>query len=277
MKIMNFIAFACLLSMLSCSKKDNAVASDGFSVHFSCTFLDLVNTKSEDFPVSKIEFFLYNLDNGDRIHIVQNKGEDAFGSFETILSRAAYDCVVIAHSSLSSVTDDVITFDKVSETFRGTESFELERGTNSSFNVELSRINTRVEVVASDAMTSDASLVSLSVDNISEGFSILSGKPASFKSLTRTFSLKKEDTGREGIKFSANMFSGDKLSTLTFQVISDNGEFLSNFRTEPLLFLPNRISRFTGCVFRINISSSGHIHINTDWDQIEENELPLSD
>lgn len=270
----NFILILLLMMTLSCSKKDMDVSGSLACVSLMCMFNDC--TKASVSSFSKLEFLFIDSQKKLYKRVTQLNSDINFGNIEETLPCGVYDCVVVGHSSEQiSINDNVISFPKAGDTFYGKERLDLNTKEDKSFVMDLNRIVSRIEVVATDAMPANALFVNMNISNSSESFNLHTSLAVNVTSIQRSFQLKLEDVGRKDIKFGMTVFNGENSeSVLSFSVLDENKKELNSFTTDPFFLLPNVLHRFSGHAFLRDQTTGGKININDEWNDVIEHQIP---
>jgi len=234
-----------------------------------------METRSNLADIKTLHYYFLNLESGECIERVQQSTFLHFGMLVDTLNVAVYDCIVIGHSGEANESGKgIINFEKVTENFRGTESFETERGREIRLNITLDRINSRIEIVSKEKLPEDAGLTILKLTNVSNTLNIIDGYPIGQEEVARTFNLRESDIGKENITFAINCFSCEgEESILTITTTNKKGEVLRHIETEPFQIKQNIISRFTGYLFTVFGIPDIGININQGWEETEEYEI----
>lgn len=269
----NFTLLAVLCTLFwSCREKQEEVLEHSY-VNILC---DIVSTKSSLNSIKVLHYYFINTTSGDCIEKTQKSTDLNFGNLTETLKIGTYDCVIIGHSSDDYEIDkNNIAFPKVTETFRGIESFEVERGDNLNINITLDRVNSRIEIISKEKLPKEAKSIMLQLTNVSNNLDFLQAKSDTPEAIGRIFDLREADIGKENLTFAINCFPcDDKESILTITTTDKNDEVLRLIQTESFQLKQNTISRFSGYLFLVFGTPGVGIDLNQDWEEIIENELP---
>jgi len=242
-------------------------------INISCEFIE---TKADLGSVKKLHYYFFNTVSGECIEKTQLSTNLNFGTLTDTLKIGTYDCIVVGHSGETQEAEkEQLSFSKVTETFRGIESFELERGKELKANVVMDRINSRVEIVAKEKLPAESKSIELKLTNVSSSIDLMCGESKSSETIERTYELRDADAGKENLTFGINCFPcEEKESVLTITTHNKKGEVLRHIETDPFQLERNKISRFTGYLFiTFGIPGVG-LTLNQEWEDPDEYELP---
>lgn len=269
------LLFCAIILYASCAKNHlKDLGMEKASIHIDCGLS--IDTRSTVSVVKTLHYFFINTLTEEVIEFVQYSSDDNFGKITEELEVGIYDCIVFGHNSETpTVSDMVISFEKVTESFYGVESFELSRGEVQQITIILDRINSRLETVSLEKLPEEAVSIELLLENVSNNINLLTGKPETLNSEFRNFVLRESDKGKENITFSINCFSDGKTnSTLYIKTYDKNKNIMRDIQSQPFIMQQNRITRLSGYLFISFALPDLSILFNQEWDGVDDIELP---
>lgn len=313
MKKKELCAVACLFSLVGCSSPASdeiEIVKDYFPVQFSVQLQKEIhpfpvtrsmptNTVAEpavtdkntgdkelkDF-CSSVEYVVYNNENLSEPlkHRTYNLSDPEFSIVYDTLPPGNYQFYFLAHTSENATfTDNVFSFDEISDTFFDTQLLELNKGAETNMDICLQRIVSRIEFKPTDIVPEDIDQFEMAVTHYTDKLDLLTGKGI-VSPTERTFSyqFKAEEKGVAGKTHSFYSFTpsgGEKISVTLTSTDMDNQEMRSRTVAD-ITPIENKIIRYIGILYsrpkpdEVDNTFNLIIKNNGEWDEEEDNELP---
>lgn len=314
MKKKDLYALACIICLTGCSSPASdeiEIVQNLFPVQFSVQLQKEVlpfsptrsmppntipepETPDEESPekevgdlCSRIEYVVFNREKPEEPirHITYkiDSGED-FGIVYDTLPAGNYQVCFLAHSSKEAAfSENIFSFDEVSDTFYHSGSFITGPNETTSEFISLERIIGRIEFCASDPVPDEIETFELSVENYPERFNIRTGKGISSSGLyQRVHQFTREEKLQSNTSHSFLSFIPEGETKISATLIStDVSNNVMRKRTVTnILPIRNKTIRYTGILytppktdepdntFQLTIGDNGK------WEETVENELP---
>ncbi len=228
-----------------------------------------------------IEYIVY--DNGQPADTLRHRrflrGEDDYGIVYDSLPEGRYTIAFLAHSSThTEVTDQVMQFDEVTDTFWKKTNLQVARGAEISQSVILERIVSRIEFTTKETVPENLKNFHLTsapqynrVDVLT-GTGLAAGTPYVLSHL-----FTEEEQGAANLSFGFLSFvpgTGDPLLSITLVAEDTAGADRYRQTVPSVKPLANRLVRYTGYLFTPPASGDTfHLSIGNVWGEPDEHTL----
>ena len=236
---------------------------------------------------SRIEYVVFNQGKPDEPirHLTYkiDSGED-FGIVYDTLPAGNYQVCFLAHSSkVTAFSENIFSFDEVSDTFYHSQSFITGENEASNEFVTLERIIGRIEFCASDPVPNDIETFELSVENYPERFNVRTGKgviSSDLYQLVHQFTPKEKLQSNTSHSFFTFIPEGETKISATLISTDASNNVMRKRTVNNILPIRNKTIRYTGILytppktdepdntFQLTIGNNGK------WEETVENELP---
>ncbi|MCD8268270.1 MAG: hypothetical protein LUD46_07240 [Parabacteroides sp.] len=236
---------------------------------------------------STIEYVVYNSNNPTEPvnhHIYNNVETEDFGIIYDTLPAGTYKACFFAYQSeKATFSDNVLSFDRLSDSFYETESFTVGEGLESAMSIDLRRIVSRIEFKATDQVPDEIEKFEMKISNYPNRFDLLTGEGITSETeQTFTDSFASEDKGKTGKIHSFYSFipSGNKKISVMLTSTNAAEQVMRTRTVTDITPIANKIIRYTGILYtppkpdETGNTFSLSINGNGEWDDTEEKELP---
>ncbi len=234
-----------------------------------CTTIEyIVFKKNQSSPIRQKSF-------------TQEENNLDFGVISDNLPEGEYEVILIAHNAPpGELENDIISFNKVSDTFHLAFPLNVTSGQQHKENITLFRIVSKIEFVAKDNVPDNAKTFAMKAErypdqlNIRTGHGIVSQEEA----ITFTYTFKSEDIGKAGFTHDFFTFVPDLSATMDVTLTStdDNDAITRERKIEDITPLRNRVIRYTGYLYTYSPSDDEFTIIideDGEWGEPVDNEL----
>lgn len=203
-----------------------------------------------------------------------------FGIVYDSLPAGEYQLCFLAHSDKDiSITGQTATFHKVSDTFLAFLSQSVQSGEGLVQDIDLNRIVSRVEFVASDAVPENLKSLDMQINGFQNKINLCTGQGISENTpAAQTYTFLPEDIGKTRLSYSFYTFIPADNQPLSVRLSAYDKEEkpLREREIGDITPIRNRVVRYTGKLytpsgeddtFTLQISNDGK------WDDPIENEL----
>lgn len=198
--------------------------------------------------------------------LTQNSESESFGTISDEMPYGAHTIFFVGHKSkITDFSDEVASFDKVTDTFSYTTTIEVGEGTESSHQIELLRNVAKLELIASDVLPDNLSTVEFSITGASTELNVTTGFGAAESTQVKTIQVPESNIGKKDCVFSAFVFllRNEGMITFTFTAKDVDGNIIVSHTFEDVEMQTNYISRITGKVFGDDFGFQ--INASTEW------------
>lgn len=206
-------------------------------------------------------------------------GEEDFGIIHDTLTVGKYRVAFIAHSSPEMgiiSTKGSVTFKEPSDTFYTLYNLTVSGVQESQHDITLNRVVSRIEFVATDAITSSLKQFDIEITNHPNGFSALTGQGNMTATTKTTHTFQPEEVGTKNFMHSVYSFSPvqSKNTEIILTAIKKDNRVS---RTQSITVIPevNKIIRYTGKLYTFTEANDTFlVTVNNEWGGVQENVLP---
>lgn len=210
--------------------------------------------------------------------VIQKSTDAGFGTITDKVSPGVHDFYFVGHSSSEATFDygtSLVSFDKVTDTFTSHISLTVDDSTVAPA-ITLNRCTSLIEVVATDAIPSDAATVRISVTGYPDKLNLNTGVGHSVTtSLTRDITIPSAYVGATNIPFRVYAFAPTDGFTcdVKVQVLNAAGTVMHEHILPSVPLHKNKITQYSGEVFNSDVVAGFSVSVSTDYSGTITNEF----
>ena len=219
--------------------------------------ISLPNSGDIQYVCTCIDYIVYKTENTQtpfksRRYISDNLDID-FGIVYDTLPAGNYEIRFLAHSSITNEqSENILTFDKVTDAFYKQISLTIGSGENSISDINLQRIVGRVEFMATDTIHSNLKQFEIHITNYPNRFNILTGKgiPSSETSII-THPFTSNDIGKSNNSHTLLTFIPEVGQNLSIELLSldYSNKPIRNYTITSVTPQVNKTVRYSGKLY----------------------------
>lgn len=236
---------------------------------------------------STIEYLVYDSDNPAqpvKRHTYNVETESDFSIVYDTLPAGNYQVYFLAYQTeKASFSENIFSFDKLSDTFYATKTFDVKEGEETNMDIDLERVVSRIEFRAIDPVPEGINRFEMRVRNYSKQFNIQTKEGiVSTQEDIWKYEFTAEDQGQTGKIHSFYSFvaSGHTKISATLIATGSNGQPVRTRTVNDIQPIPNKIIRYSGILYTPPKPDESEntfnlvIGNNGEWSEPVENELP---
>lgn len=245
------------------------------------TFNVSMDSKISDFAMRSNTEGIKHLDyyakyNNEYIsQITQSNSNSDFGNITDELPVGTCTIYFIGHNSTEcnlNQENNIITFDKISDTFIYSKDIEVKEEGAYINPIVLERAVGKLEIIGEDAIPNNAKRIVFSLTNHYSSYSLVSNQAMGDKTTTtREWEYASNNIGKENVSYSIYSFISDlpNISYLSITSYDLLNNIIKEINIPNIQLYKNKIVRYTGKLFTPDTTeNSFNISIDKEWDGI---------
>lgn len=240
------------------------------------TFFDDPTRSSASDAFTRLTFCLFSQENIIQ-EVKQISTENVFGKVDFFIPYGEYQLIIIGHNSTSdaiitSPTQVSFIDDRITDTFHYYESMTVDKNTPEELNITLKRSGAKFELIATDAIPSNAKELCFTITGAGKTLNAITGMSAETAMQEKFISIPSSYLNTKNNTFMFYTFLPEDEVNIQIQAVAINtdDEVIQNETFTNVPMKRNRITRYKGEFFRNGAPINGNITVNDTWEDTLE-------
>lgn len=204
----------------------------------------------------------------------QTSDQDGYGIITDELTLGEHELYFVGYNSedACNMEEENVTFSKIGDTFSYYTTITVNEETAETQSISMPRRVAKFELVATDALPSNLSVMEMVITGASTVLDAKTGKGGTKTVQTKTINVPASNLGKTDCTFSAYVFlSGDETGITISSTAKDaSGNIIISHTFDNVKMQTNYITRYKGTFFVK--SHESNIRVDSEWNDIIEKE-----
>lgn len=278
MKKILFLAALCGLASCSSPIDDMPTAEPSKQITFLVRESIPMSRETLSDACSRLSYFRCS---GGKV-VTELHQTDTYADFGTVTDNMEYgthEVYFVGYNGTSLVSFEtkgngyIYSFDKVGDTFSYYTELTIDKDSDESRPITMTRRVARFEMVVTDALPANLATMDIKIEGAATTLDAKTGKGAATYIQTKTISVPAANIGKRDCTFIAYAFLMEEPTTATVTLTAKDadGATIQSHTLTDVEMETNYITRYTGNFFACGIESQ--VNASTEWAGVKESDL----